>query len=206
MNYPTILFPFQQNKTIHIPDPEKIKDTYVRLKSKDHTTPFPFWANIWPSAHALTIFLKHNTNLIESKSVLEIGAGIGLPSFSISDNASNLIITDHSADAIKLIRKNIDYLQLNNAEAMQLDWNNFPEDLIADTIILSDINYDPTQIEPLLKLIHYFLSKGSSIIISTPERITASSFAFSIQPLIKHSILQTVEDTGELYEIRIMVL
>jgi hypothetical protein len=68
------------------------------------------------------------------------------------------------------------------------------------------INYDPSQIDPLLKLIQFFLSKGSSIIISTPERITATSFALLIQPLIKRSMLQTVEESGELHEIRIMVL
>ncbi len=206
MSYPHILTEVQKGFSLYIPDPLKVKEHYEQMCLNDSKTPFPFWAKIWPSSKAITAFLKENIHLVDSRITLEIGAGIGLPSFSIANKVSKLIITDHSADAIKLIRKNIDYLQLNNAEAMQLDWNNFPEDLIADTVILSDINYDPTQIEPLLKLIQHFISKESTIIISTPERITATSFAFSIQPLIKHSILQTVKDSEELYEIRIMVL
>jgi predicted nicotinamide N-methyase len=206
MTYPTILFPFEQDKTIHIPDPEKIKDRYLELNSKDNTTPFPFWARIWPSAHALTTYLKDNLNFIQSKNVLEIGAGIGLPSFSIAEKAKEVIITDHSNEAIKLIQKNIDHLNLSNAKAARLDWNNFPIDFKVDTILLSDINYDPTQIEPLIKLIQYFSSSGSTVIISTPERITATSFAVAIQPLIKHSVLQTVQESEVLQEIRIMML
>ena len=206
MTYPTILVPFEQDKTIHIPDPEKIKDRYLELKSKDNTTPFPFWARIWPSANALSIFLKNNLNLVQSKKVLEIGAGIGLPSFSIAEKVNEVIITDHSNDAIKLIQKNIDHLNLSNAKSLHFDWNNLPIDLETDTILLSDVNYDPTQIESILKLINYFSAKGSSIIISTPERITATSFANSIQPLIKLSMLQQTEESNELHKIRIMVI
>ncbi len=206
MPYQTILTEISKNLSINIPDPENLKKTYDALKATDESLSFPFWAKIWPSSKAITAFLMQNIHFVESKTVLEIGAGIGLPSFTISNYAAKLIISDHSTDAIKLIERNIEYLKLTHAKAILLDWNDFPENLTADTIILSDINYDPSQIDPLLKLIQYFLSKGSSIIISTPERITATSFALSIQPLIKRSMLQTVEESGELHEIRIMVL
>jgi len=206
MPYQTILTEITKNLSINIPDPESLKKTYDGLRETDENLSFPFWAKIWPSSKAITAFLMENIHFVESKTVLEIGAGIGLPSFTISNYAAKLIISDHSTDAIKLIERNIEYLTLTHAKAMLLDWNDFPENLTADTIILSDINYDPSQIDPLLKLIQFFLSKGSSIIISTPERITATSFALLIQPLIKRSMLQTVEESGELHEIRIMVL
>ena len=206
MPYQTILTEIGNNRSINIPDPENLKKTYDALKATDENLSFPFWAKIWPSSKAITAFLMENIHLVESKIVMEIGAGIGLPSFTISNYAAKLIISDHSIDAIKLIERNIEYLKLTHTKAMFLDWNDFPESLIADTIILSDINYDPTQIEPLLKLIQYFISKESTIIISTPERITATSFALSIHPLIKHSMLRTVEESGDLHEIRIMVL
>jgi predicted nicotinamide N-methyase len=206
MPYQTILTEITKNLSINIPDPESLKKTYDGLRETDENLSFPFWAKIWPSSKAITAFLMENIHFVESKTVLEIGAGIGLPSFTISNYAAKLIISDHSTDAIKLIERNIEYLKLTHAKAILLDWNDFPENLTADTIILSDINYDPSQIDPLLKLIQFFLSKGSSIIISTPERITVTSFALLIQPLIKRSMLQTVEESGELHEIRIMVL
>jgi predicted nicotinamide N-methyase len=206
MPYQTILTEIAKNLSINIPDPESLKKTYAGLRETDENISFPFWAKIWPSSKAITAFLMENIHFVESKTVLEIGAGIGLPSFTISNYAAKLIISDHSTDAVKLIERNIEYLKLTHAKAILLDWNDFPENLIVDTIILSDINYDLTQIDPLLKMIQYFLSKGSSIIISTPERITASSFALSIQHLIKRSMLRTVEESGELHHIRIMVL
>ena len=206
MPYPTILTAIEKNTTIFIPDPVSLKSTYETLKSNDNSTSFPFWAKIWPSAKAMTVFLQNNLHNIESKKVLEIGAGIGLPSFSIASQATELIISDYSNDAIKLIQKNIDHLKLTNTKALYLDWNDFPLEIKADTILLSDTNYDPTQIDPLLKLINHYLANGTTIIISTPERITANPFVNELQQFIKYSCLQRVEEAENMIEIRILVL
>jgi predicted nicotinamide N-methyase len=206
MPYQTILTEITKNLSINIPDPESLKKTYDGLRETDENLSFPFWAKIWPSSKAITAFLMENIHFVESKTVLEIGAGIGLPSFTISNYAAKLIISDHSTDAIKLIERNIEYLKLTHAKAILLDWNDFPENLTADTIILSDINYDPTQMDQLVILINHFLEANSNIIISTPERITATLFGKAIQPYIKESFLQDIEESGKLMQIRIMIL
>jgi predicted nicotinamide N-methyase len=206
MGYPTVLTKIKDGLSIFIPDSESLKKHYEELRAKDINTPFPFWGKIWPAAKALSIFLSKNPELIQSKSVLEIGAGIGLPSFSIVDKVKEIMITDHSMDAIDLIQKNIDHLKLKNAKAFYLDWNNFSNNIEADTILLSDINYDPTQMDQLVVMINHFLKANSTIIISTPERITATPFAKAIQPYIKKSFLQNIEESGKQMQIRIMIL
>jgi hypothetical protein len=206
MGYPTVLTKIKDELSIYIPDSESLKKHYEELRAIDNNTPFPFWGKIWPSAKALNIFLSDNPEFIQSKNVLEIGAGIGLPSFSIAENAEQVMITDHSKDAIDLIQQNIDHLKLKNATAFYLDWNNFSNHIKADTILLSDINYDPTQMDQLVTMINHFLKANSTIIISTPERITATSFGNTIQPYIKKSFLQEVEESGKPMQIRIMIL
>jgi predicted nicotinamide N-methyase len=92
---------------------------------------------------------------------------------------------------------------------MYLDWNDFPSDLSADTVLFSDTNYDPEQFGALLTLIKKLLEKGATIIIATPERISAVSFAVQLEPYVVHSVLETVGivETGhQTIEIRIFVL
>jgi len=206
MSYPDILLEIQNGFSLYVPDPEQVKRVYEQLRTKDQGTPFPFWAKIWPSAMALTDFLQQHPHWIKDKQVLELGAGIGLPSLLMAKQAAGIIISDHAAEAVVLLQKNIQYLGLANVKAVCLDWNDLPEVIRADTLLLSDINYAPEQFAPLLALIRRMLVQGTTIILATPQRITIMPFAEAIQPYIKESVLQTVVDNSRPVEIRILVL
>jgi len=206
MLYPITLVEFPGGLQLYVPDPDQVKPIYDQLIASNPDTVFPFWARIWPSSLALTSFLQKETQWIRSKHVLEIGAGIGLPSFSISREASTLVISDYSTEAVALMEKNIEYLVLQHAKAIYLDWNHFPSDLTADTVLFSDINYDPEQFEALLTLIKQLLNKGATVIIATPERISAVAFAVKLEPYVSLSLLETVETAHQTMDIRIFVL
>jgi len=206
MLYPITLHDFPGGLQLHVPDPEKVKSTYEEMIAIDPDTAFPFWARIWPSSLALTAFFQKEPHWIASKHVLEIGAGIGLPSFSICREAQSLVISDHSREAVALMEKNIQNLELTNAKAMYLDWNDFPPDLSANTVLFSDINYDPAQFEALQSLIKQLLDKGTTIFIATPERISAVSFAVQLETYVIHSVLETVATAEQPIDIRIFVL
>ena len=206
MLYPITLVEFPGALQLYVPDPDQVKPIYDQLIASNPDTVFPFWAKIWPSSLALTSFLQKETQWIRSKHVLEIGAGIGLPSFSISREASTLVISDYSTEAVALMGKNIEYLVLQHAKAIYLDWNHFPSDLTADTVLFSDINYEPEQFEALLTLIKQLLNKGATVIIATPERISAVAFAVKLEPYVSLSLLETVETAHQTIDIRIFVL
>ena len=206
MLYSITLVDFPGGLQLHVPDPDQVKPIYDQLIASNPDTVFPFWAKIWPSSLALTSFLQKETQWIRSKHVLEIGAGIGLPSFSISREASTLVISDYSTEAVALMEKNIEYLVLQHAKAIYLDWNHFPSDLTADTVLFSDINYEPEQFEALLTLIKQLLNKGATVIIATPERISAVAFAVKLEPYVSSSVLETVETAHQTMDIRIFVL
>ena len=119
MHYPIQLTQISTAKGIYIPLYEQVKDIYASLLNVDPNTPFPFWAKLWPSSIALHDILKTHPHLIQNKHVLEIGAGIGLPSLMMASISKSIQISDHDIEAVALLKKNIEYLQLQNAEALQ---------------------------------------------------------------------------------------
>jgi predicted nicotinamide N-methyase len=115
-------------------------------------------------------------------------------------------ISDNNLEAVELLRKNIAHLQLQNVQAMQLDWNTIPENITAEVVILSDVNYDPSQFETLTKLIEKFIHQGCTIILSTPQRIMASPFVLELASYIVAEYLEMVDENGVTKEISILVL
>jgi predicted nicotinamide N-methyase len=206
MQYPVQLTQISADKAIYIPDYEQVKHIYASLLKLDPTTPFPYWAKVWPSSIALLDVLKAHPHLIQNKHVLEIAAGIGLPSLMMANITKSIQISDYNLNAVELLRKNIKYLELENAEALQLDWNALPETIHPEVVILSDVNYDPTQFETLTKLIEKFINQGSTIILSTPQRIMASSFVLALSRFIIADYVELVDENSIPKEISILVL
>lgn len=182
--YPTILEQLSPEISLWIPDTEAVKTQYENLRTLELHVDFPFWAKVWASSKAMVAFLQEESNWIENKQVLEIGAGIGFPSFSIAHKASSVIISDYNSDAVSLAQKNINHLNINNATATVLDWNHIPSELFADTILLSDINYNPSDFDTLVDSINRFINMGSTIVLSTPNRITANPFIEKLSAFI----------------------
>ena len=206
MLYPVQLAQISAEKAIYIPEYEQVKHIYASLLKLDPTTPFPFWAKIWPSSIALIEVLKAHPHLIQDKCVLEIAAGIGLPSWMMAAIAKSIQISDYDKEAVSLLQKNIEHLQLQNVEAMQLDWNAIPDNMQPEVILLSDINYDPMQFDTLISLINKFMDQRCSVILSTPQRIMASPFVQKLETYIKERYDKLVDENGIHKEISILVL
>jgi predicted nicotinamide N-methyase len=124
----------------------------------------------------------------------------------MASEAKTIQVSDYDSEAAELLRKNIGHLQLQNVQALQLDWNDLPENINPEVIILSDVNYDPTQFETLTKLIQKFINQGCAIILSTPQRIMASSFVLALSEFIIADYLEMVDENGVTKEISILVL
>ena len=206
MQYPVQLTQIGAKKAIYIPTYEAVKTIYADLLAMDPATPFPYWAKVWPSAIALVKVLQKHPSLIKDKTVLELGAGIGFSSLMMADITKSIIISDYDSEAVELLRKNIAHLQLQNVQALKLDWNDLPENIDPEVIILSDVNYDPTQFKTLTKLIQKFIHQGCTIILSTPQRIMASPFVLALSELIIADYIELVDENGVTKEISILVL
>jgi predicted nicotinamide N-methyase len=206
MQYPLELTQISAEKAIYVPVYDAVKAIYTDLLAMDPASPFPYWAKVWPSAIALVKVLQKHPSLIRDKTVLELGAGIGLPSLLMANEAKTIQVSDYDSEAVELFRKNIAHLQLHNVQALQMDWNDLPENIDPEVIILSDVNYDPTQFESLTKLIQKFIHQGCTIILSTPQRIIANPFVLALSEFIIADYLEMVDENGVTKEISILVI
>jgi predicted nicotinamide N-methyase len=206
MQYPLELTQISAEKAIYVPVYDAVKAIYTDLLAMDPASPFPYWAKVWPSAIALVKVLQKHPSLIRDKTVLELGAGIGLPTLLMASEAKTIQVSDYDSEAVELLRKNIAHLQLQNVQALQMDWNDLPENIDPEVIILSDVNYDPTQFESLTKLIQKFIHQGCTIILSTPQRIIANPFVLALSEFIIADYLEMVDENGVTKEISILVI
>ena len=204
--YPLQLVTLHNELSLYVPDPALIQSTYQKLVAENTATIFPYWAKVWASADALVQFLREEPAWIQNKIVLEIGAGIGIPSLSIAAQTDKIVISDYAPDAVALLQKNIEHLKLNNASAACIDWNHISDDVIADTILLSDTNYEPAVHENLTFLIDTCINKGSTILLATPNRLASNPFIERISKYMYRSKQYRLTENSVSKEIIVMVL
>lgn len=167
---------------VFVPELEVVKAVY-----EEGTIHFPYWSQVWPSAKALAQFLLFHPSYTSKKSVLELGAGLGLPSLVAARYADRVICADYVPEAVAAVRQSATHLQLQNFSAQVLNWQQLPAGVDADVLLLSDINYEPVAFDTLQKVIGAFLQTGTTILLSTPQRLVAKAF---IEPLLANCILQ----------------
>lgn len=170
----------EQQVSLFVPDATAIKSAYENGRIS-----FPYWSKIWPAAIALSEFILHQPQYIKGKTVLELGAGLGLPSLVAAPYASHVLCTDSSQDAVDTVAKSAEHLQLRNLDTVVLDWKSLSKDLNADVLLLSDVNYELNAFYTLTKTINSFLQNGTVVLLSTPQRLMAKTF---VEPLLPFCI------------------
>ena len=100
--------------SIFVPDSFAIQKEYKH----QHT---PYWGQVWHAAIGLCIFLQEHPEYIKNKTVLELGAGLGLPGIAAAANAKDVCISDKSAEAMAIVEKSVLYHLLNNVSCKVID-------------------------------------------------------------------------------------
>lgn len=170
-----------QSIQLIIPEAVAIQQHYTTLTNHNEPVVFPFWSKVWPSAIALCKWLAEHPGYIKDKTVLELAAGLGLPSLLSSIYAGDVFCTDIVPEAVEFAQQSAASNGMTNMRCSVLDWNNALT-LECDTLLLSDVNYNSDQFDVLYKVFHGFLNRGTTIILSTPQRLMAKPFIDSLLP------------------------
>lgn len=186
---------------LFVPDENAVRGAYE--KGEIH---FPYWSQVWPAAKALAQFLVHHPEYTAGKRVLEIGAGLGLPSIVAARNASFVLCTDYASDAVAIAGQSAQHHSLQNFQAAVLDWNHLPGDLEAGVLLLSDINYEPGALASVKTLIHQFTGSSATVILSTPQRLMAKEFISSLFELCVSQEEMTVVHAGQHVSVSVLVM
>jgi len=133
----------------------------------------PYWAELWPSGVALARVVAGLD--LAGKRVVELGAGLGLPSLAASLVGADVLATDWAEDAVALLRRNA----ARNALSLRVErvrWDD-PGPLLAqapwDVVLGADLLYERRNADQLLGLLP---GLGSEILLAEPGRPFAASF------------------------------
>lgn len=170
---------------LFVPNAPDVRDSYHRQKQVQEQFPFPHWTKLWPAALAMGDYIYQHPELVQNKNVLELAAGLGLPAFVAARYAQRVCCSDYLEEAVVTMTRSAAYLQLSNVTCQVLDWNLLPDDLTADVLLLSDINYDPDQFARLYQVLERFLLQGTIILLTTPQRLMAKPFIEKLLPFCK---------------------
>jgi predicted nicotinamide N-methyase len=184
--------------TLWLPDPEALENDFRRQQTEGLQPSLPYWGRLWPAARAMAEWLLQHPDKVTGLRVLELAAGLGLPSLVAAEWAASVICSDYVPEAVDAIRHNAELNHRNNIEACLLNWNNLPASLEADVLLLSDVNYEPAAFAALEGLVNRFLNRGSAVLLATPQRLMAKSFVTGLLPFCKEESHVTVSDgSGE---------
>lgn len=169
---------------ISIPNLEKLKLAYEISLKNDSPLAFPFWGQIWESAIALSDFIVDNNEQFQHKKVLEIAAGLGLPSLVAASYADAVICSDYAVDAFPFVEKTLQLNNIKNVHICPIDWNHIPQNIEYDMVLISDLNYEPQYFDSLYGALVQLLNKNCTIILATPQRLLAKPFIEKILPFV----------------------
>lgn len=156
-----------------------VRDSYALL---DRISPeeflkdeqMPYWAEIWPAAVTLSRQLMERGELA-GKSVIELGAGVGMASIAAAKSGARVLCTDYSTEALKFAA----YNALRNRVALdtcRLDWRMVKGDEKFDAVIAADVLYERVNLLPIVTAIDALLAEGGSAYIADPRRRLADQF------------------------------
>ncbi len=144
---------------------------------------FPFWAKIWESSLVLADYVA---TIEPPKKILELGAGLGVPSLVAASIGHKVLATDYEElplEFIKLSAKENNLL----VETKILDWRNPNLSEKFDLIIGSEVVFRKSLFDPLLEIFKNYLEDEGEVILAHPSerKRVLIPFLYSAQKYFK---------------------
>jgi predicted nicotinamide N-methyase len=144
----------------------------------------PYWAELWASGVALARVVSSLG--VRGRRVLELGAGLGLPSLAAAICGADVLATDWADDAVALLRTNARRNSIR-LRARRVRWDE-PEPLVRrapwDLVLCADVLYEERNAAQLLELLPRL---GGEIVLADPGRPFLKAF-------LEHWRVETLAD------------
>jgi len=159
-------------------------DDLIDEDSFDEDEFLPYWAELWASGVALANVVPSLG--VAGKRVVELGAGLGLPSLAAALCGADVLATDWAADAVALLRANARRNSIR-LRVKRVRWDE-PEALVRaapwDIVFCADLLYEQRNATQLLELLPQL---GGDLILADPGRPFAKRF-------LSHWDVETIAD------------
>ena len=148
-------------------------DALISEKDFERDERLPYWADIWPSAIALSRYLANQD--LSGKRVVELGCGVGLPSVTALAGGAEVVAADYYGAALDFAAYNALTNTGREPDALLLDWRDPPEGLSRfDLVLGADVLYEAHDCFALADLVPRLLSPGGEALFADPGRNTAT--------------------------------
>ena len=134
----------------------------------------PYWADLWPSARGLTRHLLDRPPT--ARRILELGAGVALPSLTLRNLGADPLVTDYYADALRFADANAARNGLAPLRTALLDWRDPPAGDQWDLVVAADVVYEQRNGEALAELLPKILADGGQMLLADPGRVYFGEF------------------------------
>lgn len=135
----------------------------------------PYWADLWPSGRVLAEWCAGQD--LAGLRVVELGAGLALPSLVALRGGARVLATDWYPDALAFARANARDAGLGALDTLEVDWSAPPPALVArgpfDLVMGADILYENRHPRQLAPLITGLAAPGGRVVITDPRRPAA---------------------------------
>ncbi len=123
---------------------------------------FPFWFKVWEASIVLADYIA---SLNEKKKILEIGAGLGLPSLIAASFGHDVTATEYQELPLEFIKLSAKESGVN-LKTQLLDWRNPQLDDTFDLIIGAEVVFKKSLFEPLIELFKKYLKPNGEVILA----------------------------------------
>lgn len=158
---------------------ESVDDEEALLSHAENRPQFPFGLMLWESAIALAQHLTENPALAAGKSVLELGAGLGLTGVVATSLGAHVTQTDHDEAALAACARTAALNDVSNITRKTGDWHAWHNPGSFDLILGADIAYDGDDHAALLAIFAQTLAPSGRILLSDPGREKQPAFIAS---------------------------
>lgn len=130
----------------------------------------PYGVSLWPSAIALAHEVAARGSEFAGRSVLELGAGTGLPGIVAASLGARVVQTDRDELSMSVCRRNGERNGRHTIEYRLADWNTWDDPRRYDRIIGSDILYGEPMHPLLRRIFEANLAPDGRVLIADPFR------------------------------------
>jgi predicted nicotinamide N-methyase len=182
----------------------------IQIQAQDNM-PTATGLALWQGTERLSHYLVQHANLVQAKSVLEVGAGTGLCGIVAHLlGASRVLVTDGDSTVLPNLRRNVEPYS-NAIKCRQLIWGRRLSEFQTqhgtfDVILAADCIYMPPSLVPFWETMEALLSAEGCVVFCHPSSSqvsrdvlweTANKFGFQITA--QHDQVHLVERRTENY-------
>jgi predicted nicotinamide N-methyase len=130
----------------------------------------PYGVVLWPSAIALAHEIGERADALRGRSVLELGAGTGLPGIVAASLGATVVQTDKHELTLSVCKGNGRLNGIESIEYRQADWAHWDGRRRYDWIIGADVLYSETMHPHLRRIFESRLAPDGRILLADPFR------------------------------------